>query len=77
MKRRLRQSFVRVDLVQPLAAEIIDDGTSRMSDVIPRASSESLVLEAGHRGNDGFFAAGRAAREYNRVHLWCIVAQAQ
>ncbi len=77
VERGLGQTLVRIDLVEPTVAEIVDDRARHEGDIakIPRA--DAVVLEPGRDRRDSFLAVGRAPREYDGVGEGPAVAEPQ
>jgi hypothetical protein len=55
-ERRLSEPLVRVYLIQPMTAEIIDDGPGRKTDVTPTTTALTRILQARLDRGDSFFS---------------------
>src|SRR5208282_416920 len=66
LERRLGEPLVRIDLVQPPAAGVVDDRPGREHAPVRAAATNALVLEARGDSGNGLLAVNCAAGENNR-----------
>ena len=64
---RMCKPLVRIDFVEPAAAEIVDHGSGHEGDAVPIPSAKPELLHAGGHSSDGLLAVGGAARKDDRI----------
>src|SRR5271163_3041546 len=77
LERRLGEALVRIDLVQPPLAEVVDHRPGRARVVVPGAAADALVQEACRNGGDSLLAVDPAAGEDDRVPTRLGIAEAE